>query len=171
MIRRHPLGLLALCMTLASCGGGGSAPSASLSPASCVLPLQYANGTTSGIPISSNSASANRTFTPCDLAQVNSLVLSVCTDHPAPDELSGQLRLSGSTLFTFQSLDGTLQDTSCMSSSNGNVALRRYSVSGSVLPGSTAWAGPWSLVMTDSAPNNNQAGFFVAWRLEAQGLR
>lgn len=142
-------------------------------PVSCSLPLQYASGSNinSGYSISTNTASVSRTLNACDFAKWVSATLWVCTDHPALGELSGQLQQSGNTVFSFQAINGTHQASSCMSSSGNATSLRSFAITPSDATSISRFTGDWRVLMTDSAPNNNQSGYFIAWALDIQGLR
>ena len=161
---------LALCALLSACGGGGS-PYVPATAASCSLPLQYANGGTSGLSIAPQALSADRYLTQCNLSQVQTAVLSICSDHPAAGEVAVQLRLGGNSLANFALTSAANKATSCLANSGGNTVLREYTVYQPDTRGMTPSLGPWSLMLTDTVPTNNQSGYFVAWSLELQGLR
>lgn len=163
--------VLGLLGWLAGCGGGGGAAYVPTTPTSCTLPLQYANGSSSGIPITAQTASTDRTFNACNIAQLQSAKLTVCIDHPALSEVTGQLRLSGNSIFSFSASSGSSIGSSCLATSGGSTTLREFTVTPSSLPSVASISNPWSVVLSDSAPSNNQSGYFVAWALELQGLR
>ena len=171
------LTLLLLCLTglLSACGGGSTAappaaPAASPTSVTCSLPLQYADGSSSGIAILPQARSVDVHLpASCKLSQLQSATLTVCLDHPRPDELTGQLLLSGAVVTSFQPGNGVLQANRCLSSSSASTALRQFTVSNPDLHGLNPASGPWNVVLSDTV-QNNQNGYFVAWVLEIQGL-
>lgn len=163
--------VLGTLVGLVACGGGGSASYPPSTPATCTLALQYANGSSSGIAIAPQAASTDRNFNACNLALVQSAKLTVCIDHPSLSEVSGQLRLAGSPVLPFAASSGAAVGTSCLAQSGGATTLREFTVSSGNLPSAALSSGPWSVVLSDSVPSNNQSGYFVAWALELQGLR
>jgi len=171
MTRHIHFVLFLLSALLSACGGGGSSPYVPSTPVSCSLPLQYANGSSSGYFISTDTASVSRSLNACDFSQWVSATLRVCTDHPALSELSGQLQQSGSTVFSFQAINGTPQASSCLSNSGNATSLRSFTITPSNATSLSRLTGDWRVVLTDSAPDNNQSGYFIAWALDIQGLR
>ena len=167
-----PLALV-LTAALVACGGGGSAPYNPTTSTTCTLPLQYAGGgsSNSGTAITAQTVSSERSFNACNIALLQSAKLTVCIDHPALSEVSGQLRLSGNSIWAFTASAGTAVGSSCLAQSGGATTLREFTVSSGNLPSAALSSGPWSVVLSDSVPSNNQSGYFVAWALELQGLR
>ena len=171
MDRLRTICVLGTLVGLVACGGGGSASYPPSTPTTCTLALQYANGSSSGIAIAPQAASTDRNFNACNLALVQSAKLTVCIDHPSLSEVSGQLWLAGSPVLTFAASSGAAVGTSCLAPSGGATTLREFTVSSGNLPSAAMSSGPWSVVLSDSVPSNNQSGYFVAWALELQGLR
>lgn len=116
--------------------------------------------TATSVDVSSNS---------CNLTKLSSAALTVCIQHPDVSELSGELRLSGSTIAQFRIADGQEINRGCLVFGNG-VSLRQFSLNNPDLQGLTSLAGPWSVAITDTN-RNNLNGTFIAWGLEMQGLR
>ena len=167
------LTLCALCLTglLSACGGGSTEPAVVTSPSAtvtCSLPMQYANGSTSGTAILAQARSVDRQLVSCNISQVQSATLSICTDHPNRNELTGQLQLSGGVLATLQLGDGVLRGNSCLSSTSATTTLLEFNASNLDTRGLNPASGPWSLTVTDTV-QNNQNGYFVAWALEIKG--
>jgi len=161
-----------MCGALAACGGGGtSAPSSPSGSTSCSLSLQYANGGTSGLSISPQAVSSDRYLSQCGITQVQSATLTLCTDHPNVGELTAQLRLAGNVLGSFAVASSFSTARTCLSNTGSNTSLREFTVSQPDTRGMTPSVGPWSLVVTDTQPTNNQSGYFVAWSLDLQGQR
>ena len=182
MKRAFLLPVLALCGLLVACGGGGTSagsnnsggssgsggPTGSLS---CSLPLQYANGGTSGLSINPQAVSVDRFFSQCGITQVQSATLTLCTDHPNVSELTAQLRLAGNVLGSFAVASSFSTAKSCLINSGGNTSLREFTLSQPDTRGISPSVGPWSLIVNDTLPTNNQSGYFVAWSLDIQGQR
>lgn len=172
-----PLAVLSLGLT--ACGGGGSAApgnngggtGSAGGSISCSLPLQYANGGTSGLSINPQAVSVDRYLSQCGITQVQSATVTLCTDHPSVGELTAQLRLSGNVLGSFAVASSFSSARSCLSNSGGNTSLREFTVSQPDTRGMTPSLGPWSLIVNDTQPTNNQSGYFVAWSLDIQGQR
>ena len=182
MKRAFLLPVLALCGLLIACGGGGTSAGSNGSGGSsgsggptgslnCSLPLQYANGGTSGLSINPQAVSVDRFFSQCGITQVQSATLTLCTDHPNATELTVQLRLAGNVLGSFAVASSFSSAKTCLSSSGGNTAVREFTVSQPDTRGMTPSLGPWSLIVNDTLPTNNQSGYFVAWSLDIQGQR
>lgn len=175
MKRYLPAPLLLVCALLAACGGGGTAGTGnnnvggSGGALSCSLPLQYANGGTSGLSINPQAVSVDRYLSQCGITQLQSAALTLCTDHPNVGELSAQLRLAGNVLGSFAVASSFSTARSCLSNTGANTSVREFTLSQPDTRGMTPSVGPWSLIVTDSLPNNNQSGYFVAWSLDLQG--
>lgn len=162
--------LLGCTALLSSCGGGGS-PYVPTTPVICSMALQYADGGTSGIAISPQAVSADRLFaTECKPLEVNTITLTVCTDHPALNELSGQLLLSGTRLAQFQVQDGTLKDNTCLANNSATTSRRQFVLTRPDMRGLNQFNGPWRVEVSDTSQNGNY-GYFVAWALDVQGVR
>ena len=171
--------VLALCGLLAACGGGDT-PAGSNNiggsgggsgSLSCSLPLQYANGGTSGLSIMPQAVSVDRYLSQCGITQLQSATLTLCTDHPNVSELTALLRLAGNVLGSFSVAASFSTSKTCLVNSGGNTAVREFTVTQPDTRGMTPSVGPWSLIVTDTLPNNNQSGYFVAWSLDLQGQR
>ncbi len=185
MKRAFLLPVLALCGLLTACGGGGtsagsnssegsSGSSGSGSPTgslSCSLPLQYANGGTSGLSINPQAVSVDRFFSQCGITQVQSATFTLCTDHPNASELTVQLRLAGNVLGSFGVASSFSTAKTCLANSGVNTSVREFTMSQPDTRGMTPSVGPWSLIVNDTLPTNNQSGYFVAWSLDIQGQR
>lgn len=174
MKRLLTLSLFCLIGLLSACGGGSANPPAVAPPSTtatvtCSLPLQYANGGTSGVAILPQARSVDRHLVACNISQVQSATLTVCIDHPNRSELAGQLLLSGTVLAPFQLADGVLRGNSCLSNSSTSTALLEFTVNNPDTRGLNPASGPWNLAITDTV-QNNQNGYFVAWALEIKGL-
>ena len=165
---------LSLCLT--ACGGGGT-PAASNNPGgssgslTCSLPVQYANGGTSGLSINPQAVSVDRYLSQCGITQVQSATLTLCTDHPNVGELTAQLRLAGNVLGSFAVASSFSTAKTCLANSGVNTSVREFSLSQPDTRGMTPSVGPWSLIVNDTLPSNNQSGYFVAWSLDLQGQR
>jgi len=131
--------------------------------------LQYANGGTSGLSINPQAVSVDRYLSQCGITQVQSATLTLCTDHPNVGELTAQLRLAGNVLGSFAVASSFSTSKSCLSNTGANTSVREFTLSQPDTRGMTPSVGPWSLIVTDSLPNNNQSGYFVAWSLDLQG--
>ncbi len=117
------------------------------------------------------ATSIDATISNCNLAALQSATLTVCVDHPAPAELSGELRLAGTVVAQFLLTDGQDMGNSCLAYSNlPSISLRQFVSNRPDLHGLTQLAGPWSVAITDTNPNSSN-GHFVAWGLDIQGLR
>lgn len=170
MKRLLSTGLLACAAFLSSCGGGGS-PYVPTTPVNCSMPLQYADGRTSGVAMSPQALSADRVFaTECKPLQVTAVTLTLCTDHPALAELSGQLWLAGTRVGQFALQDGTAQDNLCLANSSATTSRRQWVFAQPGLQGLGPLTGPWRVDITDTLQNSNN-GYFVAWALDVQGVR
>ena len=168
--------VLVLSGLLTACGGGGTssapAPSGGSGGAlNCSLPLQYANGGTSGLSINPQAVSVDRYLSQCGITQVQSATLTLCTDHPNVSELTAQLRLAGNVLGSFAVASSFSTAKSCLINSGGNTSLREFTLSQPDTRGMSPSVGPWSLIVNDTLPTNNQSGYFVAWSLDIQGQR
>ena len=169
--------VLPVCALLLACGGGGTAGtsnntqsgSGSGSTLSCSLPLQYANGTTSGSSISPQAVSVDRYLSQCGITQLQSITLTLCTDHPNVGELTAQLRLAGNVLGSFAVASSFSSARTCLGTSGGNTSLREFTLSQPDTRGMAPSVGPWSVIVNDTLPTNNQSGYFVAWSLDLQG--
>lgn len=168
MDRLRTLCVLATLAGLAACGGGGAPVPAT--PTTCDLPLQYANGSSSGIGITPQATSSERHFNACSMTLVQTAKLTVCIDHPNLSEVSGQLRLSGHSVLALNASSGTATGTHCLAQSGTTTTVREFTLTSSSL-GTALNSGPWSVTLSDALPDNNQSGYFVAWALELQGLR
>lgn len=166
-------GLLCLTVLLASCGGGGSSY-VPTTPASCALPkLQYANGDTSGTPLSRQKPTAISALTllpDCNLAVVKTATLTVCIKDFAIDRLHADLRLSGVSVAEFPLSPSTDSGVKkCLA--DDNLSVHRITLNDPNMRGLNSFAGPWSVAVTDSNPLGSPEPIFVAWGLEIQGLR
>lgn len=169
-MEKRPIALCLFVAVLCVACGGGSTPYLPSTAYSCPLPLQYANGDSSGIPIAQQANSVDRSFNNCNLAQVRAITMTLCVDHSDVTELSGELKLADKTIHPFRIQDGAMIGSTCLANSAGNTSLREYNF---VLPSNMTPSqanGPWKLSLTDNL-TNNQTGFFVAWDLRIQGLR
>lgn len=171
MNRLSILAVVGLIAFLSACGGGTN-PGKALSPASCSIALRYADGGTSGLSMSQQSptaAAVDVTSNSCNLSKLASVVLTVCVQHPELSELTGELRLSGTSLTQFRVTDGEEIGRACLVHSNG-VSLRRFTLNNPDLSGLAELSGPWSVVIRDTQ-SNNLNGTFIAWGLELEGLQ
>jgi hypothetical protein len=171
MDRLRTLCVLGTLAGLAACGGGGSAAYVPTTSTTCTLPLQYANGSSSGMGITPQATSSDRHFNACNMTQLQTARLTVCINHPNLSEVSGQLRLSGNSVLALSANSGAAVGTSCLAQSGGATTVREFTLASGSLASTAFSSGPWSVTLSDALPDNNQSGYFVAWALELQGLR
>jgi hypothetical protein len=162
---------LAGSLVLAGCGGG-SAPSASLTEASCEQPWSWANGSGLGPQSFSAksitpSAEVNWTLQNCNLRQLNSVQLTVCIRHAETNELNLKLyRGTELTPLTLPKLNQASPSGSCGTGSSGTPWT--YTIANTSF-NSTNTSQQWRLVVLDEI-NNQTTGFFDGWSFSLKGL-
>lgn len=124
--------------------------------------MQYADGTSSGKPITGTLTLTEPRQLSCGITQTQSASVSLCIDHDQLSELTSQLFFNDTPIATLDLQSATLSSTACL------LTGKLYTLS---LPmPMTQLNGNWKVGVTDNDQvASTRLGYLVGWSLRFDG--